>query len=228
MKWRPFRSGFHLLTHCGRVTHICVSNLTIIGSDNGLSPGRCQAIIWTNAGILFIGPLGTNFSEILIEILTISFKKMRLKVSSGKWRPFCFGLNVLTNSCYHNQNIKYITWNRHMVHILLCFIVVWHGSCLPISFRVASLAWGNHMIAPVPVKQHWRIWVNKSYESTKTHYTNHNNMSTTKPSACIYIMCSNLPPWNHYMEVLSPLLAQSPVDSPHKGPVISIIDFSCC
>ena len=44
------------LTHRGRVTHICVGNLTIIGSDNGLSPGRRQAIIWTNAGILLIGP----------------------------------------------------------------------------------------------------------------------------------------------------------------------------
>ena len=52
------------LTHWGRVTHICVVKLTIIGSDNGLSPGRRQAIIWTNAGILLIGPLGTNFSEI--------------------------------------------------------------------------------------------------------------------------------------------------------------------
>ena len=54
------------LTHSGRVTHVCVGDLTTIGSDNGLSPGRRQAIIWTNAGILSIGPLGTNFSEILI------------------------------------------------------------------------------------------------------------------------------------------------------------------
>ena len=83
-------------THWGRVTHICVSELTIIGSDNGLSPGRRQAIIWTNAGLLLIGPIGTNFSEILIEILTFSFKKIRLKVSSAKRRPFCLGLNVLT------------------------------------------------------------------------------------------------------------------------------------
>ena len=75
------------LTHWGRVTHICVSKLTIIGSDNGLSPGRCQAIIWTNAGKLLIRPLGTNFNEMLIEILTFSFTKMRLKVSSAKWRP---------------------------------------------------------------------------------------------------------------------------------------------
>ena len=84
-----------LLTHWGRVTHICVSKLSIIGSDNGLSPDRLQAIIWTNAGILLIGPLGTNFSDILIEFLAFWFKKMRLNVSSAKWRPFCLGLNVL-------------------------------------------------------------------------------------------------------------------------------------
>ena len=85
----------HILTHWGRVTHICVSKQTIIGSDNGLSPGRRQAIIWTNAGLLLIGTLGTNFSEILIEIGIFSFKKMGLKVSSAKWRPFCLSLNVL-------------------------------------------------------------------------------------------------------------------------------------
>ena len=89
------RDEIRALTHWGRVTHICVSKLTIIGSDNGLSPGRRQAIIWTNAGILLIRPLRTNFNEMLVEILTFSFTKMRLKVSSAKWRPFCLGLNVL-------------------------------------------------------------------------------------------------------------------------------------
>ena len=84
-----------VLTHWGRMTDICVSKLAIIASDNGLSPGRRQAIIWTSARILLIGPLGTNFSEILIEIITFSFKKMRLQVSSVKWRPCCLGLNVL-------------------------------------------------------------------------------------------------------------------------------------
>ena len=68
--------------------HICVSNLSIIVSDNGLSPGRRQAIIWTIAEILSTGPLGTNLSEILIKILTFLFKKMNLKVLSAKWRPF--------------------------------------------------------------------------------------------------------------------------------------------
>ena len=75
-KWQPFCLGLNVLTHWGRVTHICISKQTIIVSDNGLSPGPRQAIIWTNAGILLIGTLGTNFSEIFIEIRIFSFKKM--------------------------------------------------------------------------------------------------------------------------------------------------------
>ena len=96
--WAEFWWVLEYLTHWGRVTHICVSKLTIIGSDNGLSPDRRQAITWTNVGILLIGPLGTNFSEILIKILTFSFKKMRMKVPSAKRRPFCLGLNVLNGA----------------------------------------------------------------------------------------------------------------------------------
>ena len=68
--------------------YIWVNNLAIIGLHNGLSPGRRQAIIWINAGILLIGPLETNFGEILNEIVTFPFKKMRLNVSSAKWMPF--------------------------------------------------------------------------------------------------------------------------------------------
>ena len=58
---------------------------------------RHQAFIWTNAGILLIGLLGTNFCEILIEIYTSSFNnlKLHLKMLSGKWRPFCLDLNTL-------------------------------------------------------------------------------------------------------------------------------------
>ena len=78
-KWWPFCPGGDELTHWGRMTHICVSKQNSIGSDNGLSPGRRQAIIiWTNAGISLTGPLGTNFSEILIDFHTCSFKKMHL------------------------------------------------------------------------------------------------------------------------------------------------------
>ena len=75
--------------------HIRVSKLTVISSENDLSPDRRQAIIWTNAGILLIGALRTNFSEILIAIDTFPFKKMHFKISPEKWRPFWLGLNVL-------------------------------------------------------------------------------------------------------------------------------------
>ena len=95
---RVQRDAARHLTLRGRVTHICFSKLTIISSDNGLSPGRRQALIWPNAEILLIRPLGTNFSEISIEFHTFSFKKMHLKMSSGKCRPSCLGLNVLTLS----------------------------------------------------------------------------------------------------------------------------------
>ena len=44
--------GYHVLLDRG--THICVSILSIIGSDSGLSPGRRQVIIWINAGISLI------------------------------------------------------------------------------------------------------------------------------------------------------------------------------
>ena len=89
------------LTHWSRVTHICINELTIIGSDNGLSPGRRrrQAIIWTNDGILLIGTWGAKKNRaILIKLHTFSFTKMRLKMSSRKRRPFCFNFNVL--KCY--------------------------------------------------------------------------------------------------------------------------------
>ena len=65
--------------HWGRVTHIGVSKLTMIGSENGLSPGRCQDIIWTNAVILLIKPLWTKYSEILIYIQIFSFTEMHPK-----------------------------------------------------------------------------------------------------------------------------------------------------
>ena len=77
------------------MTHTGVGKLTITGSDIGLSPGRRQAIIWTSAGILLIGPLETNLSGIVKGIQTFTFKKVFLILASPKWRPFCIGLNLL-------------------------------------------------------------------------------------------------------------------------------------
>ena len=135
------------LTHWGRVTHICIGKLTIIGSVNGLSPGRRQAIIWTNAEILLIWPLGTNFSEILIEIRIFSFKKMCLNVSSAKWRPFCLDLNVLINDNY------------------VCGLMEWCRRCI-IPYVVFSL---THVLPGVYKLGHRRICI------TRPQCVNHSN-----------------------------------------------------
>ena len=108
-------------THWGQVMHKCTSNLTIIGSDNGLSPGQRQAIIWTNAGILLTGPLRTNFNEILIVIQTFSFMKMHLKMSSGRWWPFCLSLYVL------------------MLDVLNSFEEIWKYTC--ILYLFSTMRW---------------------------------------------------------------------------------------
>ena len=84
------------LTHWGWVMHICVSKLTIIGSDNGLSPGWLQAIIWTNTAILLIGPLVNKLQwNLKAKLMHFHWRKMHFKKSSAKWRAFCFNPNVL-------------------------------------------------------------------------------------------------------------------------------------
>ena len=111
----PYLMWIQILTHWDRVTHICVNKPAIIGSDNGLSPGRRQAIIWTSAVMFLFGPLETNFSDNLIEILTFSFTKMRLNVSSAKWWPFCLGLNVL-DSLFADTVIDKV-WSRVCINV---------------------------------------------------------------------------------------------------------------
>ena len=101
---------FYVLTHWGWVMHICVGNLTIVDSDNGLSPGRREAVIWTNAGILLMEPFRTKLGEIVIKILTFSFKKMHLIVSSAKWRPFCPGGDALIRSQHLYSLVPRTLW----------------------------------------------------------------------------------------------------------------------
>ena len=86
------------LRHLSLVPHIYARvNRGSIGSDTGLSPIRRQAIIWINAGLLSIGPFGTNFKENLIKIQNFSFTKMHLNISSAKRRPFCPGEDELSH-----------------------------------------------------------------------------------------------------------------------------------
>ena len=111
------------LIHWGRVMDNCLSKLTIIGSDNGLSPDKCQAIIWTSAGVLLTGPLETNLREILIGIQTFSLKKMHLK-KSVIWQPFCLSLNALSSvttvkqiSIFMQQQKKLVSFTFYCEYI---------------------------------------------------------------------------------------------------------------
>ena len=151
------------------MTHICVGKLTNIDSDNGLSPGWRQAIIWTNAGISLIGPLETNFSEILIGVQTFSFKKMHLKVLSAKWRPFCLGFNKLMMSYgdidlgqhwLNNGLVKY----QVIVWIKVDLSSMWHKRKTN-STGSHSLKWEIY-IFEITAMSFWNQWVNEKQGSS--------------------------------------------------------------
>ena len=97
---RWYHSG--KLTHWGRVTHICVSDLTIIGSDNGLSPGRRQAIIRTNARILLKRPLRTNLRNSIIFIHDNAFESV-----------VCEKAAILSRPQYLKHTIISHNWSRY-------------------------------------------------------------------------------------------------------------------
>ena len=82
-------------------------------------PGRRQAIIWTNAGILFTEPLGTNISEILIEIHTVSFKKVHLKMLSAKMAPILSLLQCVNTFKNHTSQYKKIDFMDKIL-VILC------------------------------------------------------------------------------------------------------------
>ena len=110
-----------VLTHWGQVTHICINELTVIGSDNGLSPGRRQAIIWTNAWILLIWPLGTNFSKILIEIYSRK----------------CVGKCLLKNKGYF---VPASTPNSvPSICDLFCTLSLWSLHCVPTEHSITAV-----------------------------------------------------------------------------------------
>ena len=101
----------------GRVTPICVGKPAIIGSDNGLSLGQSQAFIWPNAGILLIGNLGINFTEILIEILTFSFKKNALE------NVFCEMASILSGPQCVKPSAATLMINARLIYIYIYIYV---------------------------------------------------------------------------------------------------------
>ena len=183
---QPFHLGFNMLTHWDRVTHIWVGNLTILGSDNGLSPGRRQAIIWTNAEILLIGPLGTNFSEILIEIQTFSLKKICLEILSAKCCSFRLGLNVLTWIFCAYLHID----NPRDVRVIVEVVFARDTGCIPGNFIWCGSPQSESLICSSQIlTEHWAIFITRG-----THHQ-HKRETTRKSHinsiVCIICLCKN-------------------------------------
>ena len=99
---------------------------------------------WYRYCILSVGPLGINFSEISMEIQTFSFKKMRLKVSSAKWWPFCFSLDVLKYSLFSWKQcpwmwkgiLQFQLGHDHMCLLCQCLILAHCSICLQLQCSV--------------------------------------------------------------------------------------------
>ena len=122
-------------------------NRISIGSDNGLSPIRRQAIIQTNAGLLSIGRLGTNLSEILIKIPNFSFTKMHLYISFGKRWPFC----PVGDAFWHYNDIIMSTMVSQITSLTIVYSTVYSGTDQRNHQRSASLAFvrGIHPQTPL-------------------------------------------------------------------------------
>ena len=134
--------------------HKCVGKLIIIGSDNGLSPGRRQGIIWTNAEILSIEPLETKFSESFIKIV-MSNKKLyegnkisnvKLPLSNFKIPKFLHLFHLFLAWCLVNFNFGLGNMNS---------VVWWPGQDVHWATRlvqgfVKACAWVPVLLLLVP------------------------------------------------------------------------------
>ena len=160
--------GSDLITHWGRVTHICVCNLTIIGWNNGFSPGRHQAIIWTSDGMLLIWPPGTKFSEMIIEIHIVSFEKMHSKIS--------LVCEMAAISC-RSQCVK-VSCIQSRASVVLWFAQICYEFLVELLglFTRVFQDWitgiGVIEIAPVPEKYPWRVWEKSTITKPQKNTTN--------------------------------------------------------
>ena len=109
----------------------------------------------TNAGILLIGTLGTNFSEILVEIHTFSFKNIHLKMSSGKWRPFCLGLNVLIYMSDMEMQLIFLQTLIESLGSMHDIIPGICGQCFEIQLSTAKYPMVRRLWAYCPALFYW-------------------------------------------------------------------------
>ena len=129
--------------------------------------------------------------------------------------PIWYIYIYITHSTYNIYN-EYNTFRmpntnhpkNYTRQFAFCCVLLWFDTCQyhPYPSGLLHWHWGNHMIAPVPVKQTWRIWVNKLHGVSRDDITKIN--TNRNKSACIfYGMYCTL--WARYvMIILSLALGQ--------------------
>ena len=156
---------------------MCVNNLGHHWLDHGSSTPWRQAIIWSSAEILLTGPLGTNFSEMSIEIHIFSLKKFHLKMPTAKWRPFSLGLNVFIQtavlSSFHSAGSDHYRrqpeqhWRQYPLPVL-CWTHGIHGDQAlrlwePYSWTLCvhskNWRWNKEITGTVWSQSVWTGWV---------------------------------------------------------------------
>ena len=174
------------------MTHICVSKLTIIGSDNGLSPDRRQAIIWTNAGLLLIGPL--------LYILTCTYlPDMHTEVFKNAYFIRTIGLHILKSIRWASTQRVCTVYPKKYAHGY-CFAVLCCGYTLtdfPISIRLTSLALWQSNDCPSASKatlmnmDKYFMWIH--YERLRKHNKAKHNKTVCifLGIYCIQMICTN-------------------------------------
>ena len=140
-----------------------------------MAPNRHQAIIKIIAGLLSIEPLGTNCSEILINIQNFSVTKMHMKLSSAKRRQFCPGGDELIPGKHTNRVIPGIWSNSRTLVSILTLNAFWFEFHRSLFIK-----------AQLSIRQHWFRLA-----------TNHQKKALPKPM--LTTMCDTI--WRHYVRI---------------------------
>ena len=82
-----------------------------------------------------------NVSEILIEIQALSFKKMHVKTSSGKCRPFCLDLSVLLiqQHTFFIRSSTFLADHATLYHNIHNYLPINHYMILDMNIRCQVL-----------------------------------------------------------------------------------------
>ena len=121
-----------------------------------------QAITRTNAGLLLIGPFGTNFSQTWVIVQRFSFKTMKLKMSSVKWEAICLGLNVLPTYRFKSWRLNN---QDQSSHITFSNIFSWNET---FEFQLTLIFLSNIFAFKTSLK--WAIYLQKSQIIVWTPY----------------------------------------------------------